>query len=232
MIKIFIKKFFFSFLTPKYNYQFHKKIYKVKNKSIKRFLNSFWFLPNSHEFHYWKYTAENIGHGFKQFTKMDDLSVLLIKTIAKYAKKNDKILDICCNAGRVLSKLRSKKYVNLHGFDINSLAIKNSKKIFKNLKNAKMKSSSAESFLQNAKNNSYDVTYTLGASIELLPPTYDVVKNIHRITKKFFICLINTEGHRYPRFWEYEFKKYGFKILEKKNLKKNTRALFVLKKIN
>ena len=103
MIKIFIKKFFFSFLTPKYNYQFHKKIYKVKNKSIKRFLNSFWFLPNSHEFHYWKYTAENIGHGFKQFTKMDDLSVLLIKTIAKYAKKNDKFKE--CKNEKLFSRV-------------------------------------------------------------------------------------------------------------------------------
>ena len=161
---------------------------------------------------------------------MDDLSILLEKTLTKYAKKDDKILDICCNVGRMLSKLKSKRYANLNGFDINDLAIKNSKKIFNNLKNANMKSSSAELFLESAKNNSYDITYTLGASIELLPPTYDVVKNIHRITKKYFICLINTEGHRYPRFWEYEFKKCGFKILEKINLKKYTRVLFVLKK--
>mgnify|MGYP001208220519 FL=1 len=230
MIKIFTKKFLHTFFTPKYNYQFHKKVYKIKNRLIKKVLNSFWFFPNSLEFYYWKYSAEKVGHGFKKFIKMDYLSILLEKTLIKYAKKDDKILDICCNVGRVLSKLKSKKYTNLNGFDINDLAIKNSKKIFNNLKNANMKSSSAESFLESAKNNSYDVTYTLGASIELLPPTFDVVKNIHRITKKYFICLINAEGHRYPRFWEYEFKKCGFKILEKINLKKHTRVLFVLKK--
>lgn len=230
MIKIFIKKFFNTFLTPKYNYQFHKKIYKIKNRLIKKILNSFWFFPNSLEFHYWKNSAEKVGHGFKKFIKMDDLSMRLEKTLTKYAKKDDKILDICCNAGRMLSKLKSKKYTNLNGFDINDLAIKNSKKIFTNLKNANMKTSSAELFLESAENNSYDVTYTLGASIELLPPTYNVVKNIHRITRKYFICLINTQGHRYPRFWEYEFKKYGFETLEKIKLKKYTRVLFVLKK--
>ncbi len=230
MIKIFIKKFFYTFLTPKYNYKLHKKVYKVKNRLIRKVLNSFWFFPSSHEFHYWKYSAEKVGHGYKKFIEINNLAKIFLKILTKYCKKHDEILDICCNTGRILNQLKLKKYVNLNGFDINDLAIKKSKKIFKNLKNVNMKSSSAELFLERAKKNSYDVTYTLGASLELLPPTYNVIKNIHRITKKYFICLIDVDGHSYPRFWDYEFKKVGFETIERINLKKYSRVLFVLKK--
>lgn len=230
MIVNLVKKFFYTFLTPKYNYQLHEKFYKINNRLIQKIINIFWFLPNSHEYKYWKVSAEKIGHGYVKFIKIDSCCSYILKYLNKYAKKEDKILDICCNSGRILSKLKTKKYINLNGFDINDIAIKQSKKIFKNLKNANLKISSAEKFLEIAKSNSYDVTFTLGASIELLPPTSDIVKNIHRITKLFFICLIHTDGHKYPRFWEYEFQKSGFKIIEKRYIKKFNRTLFVLKK--
>jgi len=230
MTKIFFKKILYTFLTPKYNFEFHQKYYIINNKLVKKIFNSLWFLPNNHEFSYWKNDAENIGHGYLQFIEMDKMSILLEKSLNKHALKNDKILDICCNVGRLLSSLKSKGYENLYGFDINHIAIQKSSEIFKNLENIKLENCSAEFFLENAENEFYDITYTMGASIELLPPTFDVVKNIYRITKKFFICLINPNGHRYPRFWEYEFKKNGFKILEKINIADKDRTLFILQK--
>ena len=72
---------------------------------------------------YWK-NAENLNHGYQKFIKMDFLSQKILETILKHSNKNDKILDICCNAGRVLNELRLKDYINLYGFDINKEAIK------------------------------------------------------------------------------------------------------------
>ena len=79
------------------------------------------------------------------------------------------------------------------------------------------------------KNNFFDVSYSLGASLELIPPQFDVIKHISRATKKYFICLISENGHTYPRFWKYEFKKNGFLITERKKLGSN-RTLYVLQK--
>ena len=137
MIKIFIKKIFNTFLTPRYSFEFHQKFYAINNKLIKVFFNSFWFLPNNHEFYYWKNNAEDIGHGYLKFIEMDVMSDILVKSINKHALKNDKILDICCNVGRLLSSLKSNGYENLYGFDINSMAIQKSSEIFKNLENNK-----------------------------------------------------------------------------------------------
>ena len=51
---------------------------------------------------------------------------------------------------------------------------------------------------------------------------------IEKNSNDFHICLINENGHAYPRFWRYEFKKY-FSSCNYENLNDN-RTLFILKK--
>ena len=86
----------------------------------------------------------------------------------------------------------------------------------------------AENYLDNKDDNYFDVTYSLGASLELIPSHYNLVYNISRITKKYHICLINENGHAYPRFWRYEFKKF-FSSIDCISIESN-RTLFILKK--
>ena len=62
---------------------------------------------------------------------MDFLSENILETIIKYSNEDEKILDICCNIGRVLNALSLNGYKNLDGFDINSVAIDRYKKEFK-----------------------------------------------------------------------------------------------------
>ena len=173
--------------------------------------------------------ANNIGHGYNQFLEIDTNAELLIEKINNYAQKDDVILDICCNVGRVLNELSNQGYRNLYGFDLNNEAIEKSKKIFTKLHSANLTSASAEEYLKDLKNNFFDVSYSLGATLELIPPQFDLIKHISRTTKKYFICLISENGHAYPRFWKYEFKKNDFLIAERKKIE-NNRTLFVLKK--
>ena len=48
---------------------------------------------------------------------MDFLSEKILETIIKYSNEDEKILDICCNIGRVLNALSLKGYKNLYGFE-------------------------------------------------------------------------------------------------------------------
>jgi SAM-dependent methyltransferase len=226
---LFLKKIKNSLFTPRYSFGFHKKIYQIKSKKKRALLNKLWFLPNTLEYNYWNAVAENVGHGHENFIQMSESGTVLCKTINNYALKTDRLLDICCSTGRILNCLHDKGYKKLSGFDLNKLAIKNSIKNFKNLKNIELHHASAEFFLEKASNQEYDITYTLGATIELITPTFDIVRQISRITKKYFICLINVNGYRYPRFWEYEFTKNRFVVIKKKLLQ-NNQTLFVLKK--
>lgn len=229
-INIFIKKIKNSYLTPRFDSLDFEKLYKSENFFYKILIRFFWFVPNNSQSKYW-IKANEIGHGYEQFIKIDELGKIITNKIREYAKKEDSILDICCNAGRILNELESCGYKNLNGFDINIDAINNSKKIFKNLRNAALTCSSAEKFLRQVECNFYDITYSLGATLELIPPHFDIIKHISRITKKYFICLINENGHAYPRFWKKEFKKNFFLIKENVKIGEN-RTLFVLKKIS
>jgi hypothetical protein len=89
----------------------------------------------------------------------------------------------------------------------------------------------AEEYLSNKVDNEFDITFSMTASIELISSSYPLLREISRITKKYFICLIDENGHAYPRFWRYEFKKNGFLMLKSYKVN-NSLTMFVLKKKN
>lgn len=223
----FLKKFKNTFLTPKYSLNILVKFYDNKSLLLRLISRIFWFLPNSSQFRYWN-NAEKYNHGYKKFIEMDDLSEKILETVIKHSNENDKILDICCNVGRVLNALSLKGYKNLYGFDINSVAVERSINEFKFDENVKITTDYAESYLSKQDNNKFDVTFSLGASLELIPSHFNLIYHLSRITKKYHICLINEDGHAYPRFWKYEFKKY-FSSCNYENLA-NKRTLFILEK--
>ena len=229
-VKTFLKKIINTFLTFNLFFIDYSKIYNKKNFLFTFLSKYIWFIPSNFQALYWK-NSENIGHGHNHFVEMDEMSLLLKKEICNYALKEDKILDVCCSVGRMLNSLSLDGYCNLNGFDINKIAIDKSKKIFDKLKDANLICQSAEEYLSNRKNNEFDIIFSLSASLELIPSSYPLLREISRVTKKYFICLIDENGHAYPRFWRYEFKKNNFRILKcyKTN---NSLTMFILKKKN
>jgi SAM-dependent methyltransferase len=226
-----IKKIFNTFLTPRY-YKIYLKINKkIKNKN--RFFNIFsklWFLPSVQNLQYW-HKVKNIDerHGIKHYSRFTGGSKELIFEIKKYCRKNYKILDIGCNVGRYLNYLSDRSYNNLYGVDINREAISYAKKN----KKLNLKCSSIENYLLQKKNNYFDITYTHGATIELIKPTFNIISEISRVTKLYTIFLISENGHAYPRFWRYEFTKHNYNIVSvERIIKKKTDygSLIILKK--
>jgi SAM-dependent methyltransferase len=227
-----IKKIFNTFLTPRY-YMFYLNLNKhIKNKN--RFFKLFsklWFVPSIDHLKYW-YDVKSTDnrHGIIHYSRFTHGSKNLVAEIKKYSKKNFKILDICCNVGRYLNYLNNCGYENLYGVDINKDAISYAKRN----RNLNLQHSSIESFLLKKKNNYFDVTYTHGATIELIKPTFNIIAEISRVTKLYTIVLISENGHAYPRFWRYEFEKNNYNVISVKKLttkKKDYVSLIVLKKI-
>ena len=233
-VKIFLKKIFNTFFHVNLFNINYSKIYKKNSFIFTHLPKLIWFIPSNFQALYWK-NSENLNHGYSHFTEMTPNNkkyiapLLLKKEICNYATKNDKILDVCCSVGRILNSLNQEGYSNLYGFDINKVAIEQSKKVFVNLKNAKLTAQSAEEYLPARVDNEFDIVIALSASIELIPANFPIVREISRITKKYFICVINENGHAYPRFWRYEFKRNNFIILKSYKAKKK-QTMFVLKK--
>ena len=227
--KILFKKVFNTFLAVNLFTINYSKLYNKKSFIYTILAKFIWFIPSNFQALYWK-NSENFKHGYNHFTEMDTNALLLKKEICNYASDNDKILDVCCSVGRMLSSLNHDGYSNLYGFDINKVAIDESKKVFVNLKDAQLTAQSAEEYLPTIANNEFDIAFSLTASLELIPASFPLVREISRITKKYFICLLNENDHAYPRFWRHEFKKNNFIILKFYKVGKSL-TMFVLKKI-
>ena len=110
-------------------------------------------------------------------------------------------MDLGSNVGRHLNYLTKKKFINLNGVDICKLSIDKSNKIYPKLKKINLRCSSFENYLVNSKNGEFDIIYTHGATIEMVKPTFPLVSELFRVSKKYIILLINENGHKFPRFW-------------------------------
>jgi SAM-dependent methyltransferase len=233
-IALFLKKIKNTFFTPRYK-KFYRNYdsYFVKNKKKKFIFNIFsriWFIPIDVQARYWHSVTKKDPHNYLNYFNLDYDAKTLIKYIVKYAnKKNDKILDLGCNVGRHLNCLKKKKFINLSGVDINKFSIKFSQKIFPSLKKTNLFCNSFENFLVNHNDNTFDIIYTHGATIEMVKPTFDIVCELSRVVKKYLIFLINFNGHKYPRFWSYEFAKNGLKLIKARKFN-NDQILLVYKK--
>lgn len=135
-----------------------------------------------------------------------------INLITVNCRKDEKILDLCCNQGRFLLELSRRGYSRLFGFDIMSTAIKllqahpdyNPQKIT-------VENCLAQEYLKKSKDSFFDWAITYGATIELIHPEFDIFRELGRVVKKGLIFFIHENGHTYPRFYRYLIRRAGFK---------------------
>ena len=131
----------------------------------------------------------------------------------------DKILDLGCNSGRHMNALHEKGYKKLTGVDVMESAFKKFRDAFPaTYETSQLHLDFFQRFLDNLEKDYFDTVYTIGATIELVHPSYDVVKAMCRASRKNIILVIQPERHNYPRFYEHEFKRSGFGLAYKKKL--------------
>jgi SAM-dependent methyltransferase len=188
---------------------------------LRKIINTFcprWILALSPRKWYsrkhWQEQKEGDIHGFDKYCSFNPrLPVLLWEINTRALNKNISILDIGCNCGYYLSELANQGYTNLKGIDISAEAIKFGKRTMGNLKDVPMIVNSFEDALPNLI-KTYDIVYSLGATLELVHPSFDIIKHICNITNDYVILIIGENHHAYPRFWEYEFNQHGFMMVK------------------
>jgi len=242
---LFLKKILNTFFSPKIHGLISKTSFDVNQNPSRlklfyyQITSRLWFFPSMYTSKFWIGAEKEGDRGYTTFMKIDDKALFLIENLKKLIDRKDmSILDIGCNVGRFLNVLAEDGCHNLTGIDINELAINDSYSVYPKLtNNAKMYSTTIQSFLSSSKDNSFDIIYTYGATVELIHPTYPLIKNLARVSKKY-ICFFISESQAYVRFWEYEFKKNGFELLLKepycyKNLSDDCdQILYIFRKNN
>ena len=225
---IFLRKFINSFLYPKFLYtifidnsayeeMFEKKLTRRLLKKI------IYFYPSISDSYSWLHGGINEWRNPKDFVKLRlGLDDVFIDYFERHIDKKDKILDLGCNSGRHLNELYKKDYKKLHGVDImNSALLLFEREFPKTFMNVKIEKDFIQRNLLKTTHYFYDTLYTIGATIELIHPSFDIIGQMCRVVKKNIIILIQPNAHNYPRFYVYEFSKYGFNVIEEKKLGKD-----------
>lgn len=162
-------------------------------------------------------------HPPSQYVKLSDTSYPLMKEVFKaidIVKKNKavekiKVLDLACGPGRHLDHIRQHYNCRLFGVDINPEVLIVMHDKFPDLeKDGTVYIESLKNFF--SKNTQkYDVVYTHGRSIDLIPPNFNLVREISKICTNYFIMInIANSGKSHKRFWELEFKINDFQLIK------------------
>jgi SAM-dependent methyltransferase len=191
---------------------------------IRKFFNTFFprilFSLSPNRFwarHHWSSQNEGDQHGFDNYC-MDRPAVgILLGEMQQLVPKDTPILDLGCNCGYYLSRLKGEGYTHLTGVDICENAITYGREHLE-LSGVETIPGSFEDILPqlSAENRKFGLVYTVGATIELVHPSFDVIGHICALSQDYIVIFIGQWGHAYPRFWDYEFNRNGF--LQVKNI--------------
>jgi SAM-dependent methyltransferase len=240
-ISVFIKKFKNSFLTPRlHNLLIKKKQYdtvlegKYSETLIQKILlKLFYFYPRLKETSTWaegdigKYRDYSLFEKFRP--NIDEFT--LDKIFKLTPSKELPVLDLGCNQGRCIRYLYKKGLRNLHGVDVMESALKYFEEQYESIyKDCKLECNFFQRYLIKTKDNFFYNSYTFGATIEIVHPSYNLIKELVRVTKKNIILLIDENGHWYPRFYVHEFKKNNTKLIYYKKFESNL-SLLIFEKI-
>ena len=189
---------------------------------IKKFFNTFFpkilfgLSPNRYwAQQHWKFQGKEDIHGFDKYSEGSEFFPVIIHEIQIRVKNHNSILDLGCNCGYCLNELKKEGYTNISGIDISPEAIAFGRENF-NITDVSLILGSFEEILPKLvrQKKQFDLVYSVGATLELVHPSFDIIQHIAKISKGYVVLIIFEWGHSYPRFWEYEFNRNGFILVK------------------
>ncbi|MCX7310053.1 MAG: class I SAM-dependent methyltransferase [Afipia sp.] len=182
------------------------------SENIQRaFEKAFWFWPRVIDATLWAHGAAGKLQTPHNFLEIDSDAKLLLDWVERVCPdRSASIFDIGCNCGRHMINLWRRGYRNITGVD----AMKSALKLFADREPDIFAASEVhhdlfQRFLLKQPDRSFDLTYSHGATIELVHPSFDVVAHMCRVTKTH-ICLLLVPNNVFRREWIKQFAAHGF----------------------
>jgi len=214
-------------------HSYEKRLNKPSNKYLGYFYKLVWFWPNIASSKPWYEGTMESSHSPKSFEPHSQGVDFITDEIRNLDSGFEApILDLGCNCGRYLNALAKIGYTNLHGVDIERAAFDHMAEIFPHLNSiGHFSCSTFQEFLTQATDQQFEIVYTCGATVELVHPSFPLVREIARVTKRYVLFDIREHGRPYPRLWTYEFARNGFvliKLLRHRFFKENHSDSFLV----
>lgn len=173
-----------------------------------------WFWPRVVDAGLWARGAPGKLQTPLNYAEIDADAKLLLDWVERVCPdRQAKILDIGCNCGRHIIELWKRGYRNLTGVDAMKTAIdlfvERAPEVFSQ---TKISHDLFQRFLMRQADRSFDLTYSHGATIELVHPSFDVVAHLCRVTRTH-ICLLLSPDNVFRREWIKQFASNGFLVV-------------------
>jgi SAM-dependent methyltransferase len=171
-----------------------------------------WFWPRIDAARGWAQAKDGESWGPENY--LHTHQTRLIAKIIKVVPTESSLLELGCNCGSDMDQLRLAGYRDLKGMDAGGDAIKLfARQHSETFELAEVRRDLFQRYLMNSPSNSVDYVYSNGATIELVHPSFPVVKEICRVASRGVLLDLNEFGHGYPRDYVGQFAKYGFRLI-------------------
>jgi SAM-dependent methyltransferase len=169
----------------------------------------------SKEKNYWAEQDRGDIHGYDKYCQYDSRIGVLTRELEKILAKDDSILDLGCNCGLYLHEIRKTGFTKVTGIDISRTAVEYGRNEF-GFSNDQLIIGSFDKTLPKMKQSGrhFTLVYSMGATLEIVHPSFDIIRAVCDIADKYVILMISEWDHLYPRFWEYEFNRQGFLLMK------------------
>jgi len=160
------------------------------------------YRPQSRDeiYQYWRKPWD--GFNLPQdYLKGEVRSQFLVRIVKRYAKPNERILEIGCNVGRNLNYLFLAGFKELSGIEISESAVQLLKVTYPEMaRHAKIYNAPAEEVLGELKDGEFDVVFTMAVLAHIHPESEWTFPEIVRITKKLLITIEDERGSTWGHF--------------------------------
>ena len=176
---------------------------------------------------YWEARKLGESHGPHQYMEPQESSHILIEEVVRNAHdQRASILDLGCNVGRHLNALYQRGFTNLYGVDVQKAAVEKMGQVFPEMaEKVRVEQASFQEYLPKVPDRFFDLVFTHGATIELVPPSFPICWQMARVAGKTLVLVINESDHSFPRYWTLEFRLAGFRCIKSQRpIHKESRA--------
>ena len=177
---------------------------------VQRVLERIWFWPRVVEATRWADSTSEFG--WKPESFLHEEPTPLLEKVIQFVDRHDSVLDLGCNSGSDLNILVRHGFTSLAGVDVGEKALALFSEIYPSTYVAvKVHHDLFQRFLLKSRDREFDVVFSNGATIELVHPSFPIVKEIARVARKqVYLDLSETQG--YPRDYVGQFRRSGFRL--------------------
>lgn len=170
-----------------------------------------WFWPQLEDADAW--VESSTSHLWDPRNYLRSAPRPLLQRLINTTATSDRVLDLGCNSGSDLHILHELGYRNLYGVDAGRDALRIFRETYpETWAVADVRHALFQDYLLAMPDDSFDVVHTHGATLELVHPSFPIISELCRVTRKSIYAAIFELGHAYPRKYIQEFERNGFQV--------------------